>query len=52
MASNYFNRTQAMITEGNELIGNLTAILNNNTASPAEIKKLADEVSIEITICS
>lgn len=40
-----------MITEGNELIGNLTAILNNNTASPAEIKKLADEVSIVITIC-
>ena len=39
------NRTKALITDGNDLIANLTEILNNNTASPAEIKKLAEEVS-------
>lgn len=36
-----------MIDEGGELINNLTEILNNNTASPSEIKKLAEEVSYE-----
>lgn len=44
-AGAYFNRTKSLITEGNELIANLTGILNNKTASPEEIEKLANEVS-------
>lgn len=40
----YLNRTKALINEGNELIANLTSVLNNNTASPDEIQKLAEEV--------
>lgn len=46
LANTHLNRTKAMIGDGNELITNLTNILNNNTASPVEIRKLADEVSI------
>lgn len=38
-----------MIVEGNELIANLTNILNNNTASPSEIRKLAEEVRLTKT---
>lgn len=44
-ANGYFNRTRNMIDDGNDLIGNLTAILNNKTASPEEIERLANEVS-------
>lgn len=44
-ANRYLNRTKTLINEGNDLIVNLTTILNNNTASPSEIKKLAEEVS-------
>lgn len=47
-ANAYLNRSKALISEGNDLIANLTVILNNNTASPSEIKKLAEEVSFGI----
>lgn len=40
----YLNRTQVLIGEGNDLISNLTKNLNNNAASPNEIKRLAEEV--------
>lgn len=43
-AALYLNRTKSLINEGNQLIQNLTGILQNNTASPSEIKKLAEEV--------
>lgn len=46
VANTYLNRTKTLINDGNDLIANLSTILNNNTASPAEIKKLAEEVSI------
>lgn len=45
-ANAYLNRSKALISEGNDLIANLTVILNNNTASPGEIRKLAEEVSL------
>lgn len=47
-ANSYFNRTRNLINEGNELIANLTGILHNKTASPEEIEKLANEVSLSI----
>lgn len=51
-ANSYFNRTKNMINDGNDLIGNLSAILNNKTASPQEIEKLANEVSVRMKIRS
>lgn len=51
-ANSYFNRTKNMINDGNDLIGNLSAILNNKTASPQEIEKLANEVSVRMEIWS
>lgn len=39
-----YNSTEALLTEGRELISNLTNITSNNTASPAEIKEIAENV--------
>lgn len=50
-ADRYLNTTKDLITEGNELIANLTKVLESNTASPSEIRKLAEEVRLAITTC-
>lgn len=39
-----YNSTEAYLSEGRALIENLTDIINNNTASPAEIKEIADHI--------
>jgi coxsackievirus/adenovirus receptor len=39
-----FNNTESMLDEGRGLITSLTNILSNNTASPAEIKEIAEGV--------
>uniref|UniRef100_W4VRM4 Putative laminin n=1 Tax=Corethrella appendiculata TaxID=1370023 RepID=W4VRM4_9DIPT len=40
----YYNTTDQLITEANKLITNLTEVINNNEASPNEIKDLADQI--------
>lgn len=45
IANDHLNRTKNMINQGNDLIANLTTILNNNTASPRELELLANDVS-------
>lgn len=44
-AENYLNETKELIYQGNELIANLTNVLNNNTASPDEIRNIAEQTS-------
>lgn len=39
-----FNSTEALLAEGRDLITNLTNVISNNTASPNEIKILAEEI--------
>lgn len=39
------NETKELIYQGNELIANLTNVLNNNTASPDEIRNIAEQTS-------
>lgn len=39
-----FNSTEALLAEGRELITNLTNVISNNTASPNEIKIVAEEI--------
>lgn len=39
-----YNSTKALLTEGQELITNLTNVVSNNTASPNEIKNIAEEI--------
>lgn len=39
-----FNSTEALLLEGRELITNLTNVISNNTASPNEIKMIAEEI--------
>lgn len=51
-ANNYFNRTRDQINKGSDLIGNLTDILNDKTAPPEEIEKLANEVSSDCNLSS
>jgi len=44
-ADNYLNETKELISQGNDLIANLTNVLNNNTASPDEIRNIAEQTS-------
>lgn len=39
-----YNATEALLSEGKELIANLTNVVSNNTASPNEIKSIAEEI--------
>lgn len=39
-----YNSTEALLTEGRDLISNLTNVVSNNTASPNEIKSIAEEI--------
>lgn len=39
-----YNSTELLLTEGRDLITNLTNVLSNNTASPNEIKAIAEEI--------
>lgn len=49
-ANAYFNRTRDQINKGNDLIANLTELLNDKTAPPEEIEKLANEVRSDLSI--
>lgn len=39
-----YNSTEALLAEGRDLISNLTNVVSNNTASPNEIKSIAEEI--------
>jgi coxsackievirus/adenovirus receptor len=39
-----FNSTEALLLEGRGLIENLTNVISNNTASPDEIKEIAENI--------
>lgn len=39
-----YNSTEALLAEGRDLITNLTNVVSNNTASPNEIKSIAEEI--------
>lgn len=39
-----YNSTEALLTEGRDLITNLTNVISNNTASPNEIRTIAEEI--------
>ena len=39
-----YNSTEALLAEGRDLIKNLTDVVSNNTASPNEIKSIAEEI--------
>lgn len=39
-----YNSTEKLLEEGKELITNLTNVIGNKTASPSEIKDIADEI--------
>lgn len=39
-----YNSTESLLTEGRDLIKTLTDVISNNTASPVEIKEIAESV--------
>lgn len=39
-----YTSTEALLTEGRDLITNLTNVISNNTASPNEIRTIAEEI--------
>jgi laminin beta 1 len=39
-----YSNTEGLLNDGRDLIGNLTSIISNNTASPAEIKEIAENI--------
>lgn len=39
-----YNSTKSLLAEGKELITNLTNVVSNNTASPNEIKSIAEDI--------
>lgn len=42
--SETFNATEALLVKGKDLITNLTNVISNNTASPNEIKSIAEDI--------
>ena len=49
-AEAFLNDTKNSIAIGNDLITNLTNVLNNNTASPNEIKSIAEKVMFKLKL--